>query len=97
MVLSGWASALSFVAPVPWRRLLRKGDPQVGPAEVTRQMERDLLRLAETSPHLLSDIGFEKLALGASPQPTRWRLRRLPMVELLETRDGGATTGVGGR
>lgn len=48
-------------------------------------MRRGVLRLAETSPHLLEDIGFERPAKSGRSSTVTWRARQLPSVSLTET------------
>lgn len=63
----------------------RKDDPSPLSLTVEGRMARDIIRLAETSPHLLSDIGFERVEGIKARRTVRWRARQLPMLELTET------------
>ncbi len=64
---------------------VRKSGPNRDRAGPDAKMSRDILRLAETSPHLLRDIGFEKVPGGQAPWENRWRAVQRPELELTET------------
>lgn len=64
---------------------VRKNGPREGRIGPDTKMTRDILRLAETSPHLLQDIGFAKVPGGQTPRENRWRAVQRPELELVET------------
>ena len=101
MFLLGLGSPLEWVNPSRWSGFWRHGSRKTGPdlraSEIDRRMARDIMRLAETSPHLLADIGFEKVIPKSTPQQSRWRLRRLSPVELTEIHDIRPVIAPGGR
>ncbi len=72
-----------------WLRYARNKFKKIGPFShadaAGRSMECDVLRLAETSTHLLRDIGFDAQSPAPHPQTTRWRAQQMPDVTLVET------------
>ncbi len=49
----------SVALPAPGRAWIRKAVQDLSRWHATRRMRRDLIRIAETAPHLLPDAGFE--------------------------------------
>lgn len=75
----------------------RKINPFMVSPEPDTRMMRDILRLAETSPHLLQDIGFEEVAHGHTLHTVRWRAQQRPDLELTETHSASVWDLSGGR
>ena len=61
------------------RQMIRKSDPGA-PLAPSIWPEQDLRRLAETSPHLLEDIGFTKDKAQSGPGFTIWRFNGVASV-----------------